>query len=312
MEFKQRNLLFLRISALLLALSALLLIICFVNYFDSQRGYFEKGAALPVVFYVIYAAAILFSLTPALLTRKELVIKRVGDGEKIHTTAQAFVGTVCILFGMLAALEVLPVSFHGEVLMTIAAGMFGYGAYVLLGATASEEKFKHLKLLCLGLSACLPIGLYLSGNSISYYPVNCVENRLTSVFAICFLIYILNEGKNVFFGKYTRYRYCAMLAVSVSGLCLSVAYVVAYMLGAVGDTVRFLQMLYIAMATLAARISMKKYIAVTDAYTEEVWAEIEAAQEIAEVEAEVESEACDKEDEECAVEESQEEQKTQE
>ena len=103
-----------------------------------------------------------------------------------------------------------------------------------------------------------------------------------------------------------------MLAVSVSGLCLSVAYVVAYMLGAVGDTVRFLQMLYIAMATLAARISMKKYIAVTDAYTEEVWAEIEAAQEIAEVEAEVESEACDKEDEECAVEESQEEQKTQE
>ena len=312
MEFKQRNLLFLRISALLLALSALLLIVCFVNYFDSQRGYFEKGAALPVVFYVIYAAAILFSLTPALLTRKELVIKRVGNGEKIHTTAQAFAGTVCILFGMLAALELLPVSFHSEVLMTIAAGMFGYGAYVLLGATASEEKFKHLKLLCLGLAACLPIGLYLSGNSISYYPVNCVENRLTSVFAICFLIYILNEGKNVFFGKYTRYRYCAMLAVSVSGLCLSVAYVVAYMLGAVGDTVRFLQMLYIAMATLAARISMKKYIAVTDAYTEEIWAEIEAAQEIAEVEAEVESEACDKEDEECAVEESQEEQQTQE
>ena len=282
MDFKQRNLLFLRISALLLAVSALLLIVCFVYCFDSQKGYFEEGAALPVVFYIIYAAALLFSLVPALLTRKELVIRCVEKGEKIHVSAGALSGTACILLGMLAALEIIPLSFYDEVSGAIALGMFGLGAYMLLGVTVAEGKYRFLKILCLGFSACLPIYLYLSGNSISYYPVNCVENRLTSVFAICFLIYILNEGKFVFYGKYTRYRYSAMLAVSVSGLCLAAAYIIAYFLGAVGDTVRFLQMIYVAVATLSVRISMKRYIARADAYTDQMWAEIEAAEQCVE------------------------------
>jgi len=68
-----------------------------------------------------------------------------------------------------------------------------------------------------------------------------------------------------------------MLAVSVSGLCLSIAYILAYFSGAVADTVRFVQMIYIAYATASARILMKRHLASCDAHTEQEWAELEAA-----------------------------------
>ena len=79
-----------------------------------------------------------------------------------------------------------------------------------------------------------------------------------------------------------------MLAVSASGLCLSIAYILAYFLGAVADTMRFMQMIYIAYATASARILMKRHLASCDAHTEQEWAELDAAQETAKAEADEE------------------------
>lgn len=286
MDFKRRNILMLRISALLVAVATALLFVCFLTCFDAEKGYFESGEALPTVFYVAFAVALAFSLAPAVLMQKDLIIRRAGEPRRIHASANALAGTLSVLLGMLAALEVIPLSNFSEVSGLIALGMFGHGAYLLLGVAVGEERFKALRLICLGCSASIPMGLYLAGNSSIYYHSNCVENQLASVFAICFLIYILNEGKLVATGTLTKWRYCAMLAVSVSGLCLSIAYILAYFSGAVADTMRFMQMIYIAYATASARILMKRHLASCDAHTEQEWAELEAAaQETAEAEA---------------------------
>lgn len=285
MDFKRRNILILRISALLVAVATALLFVCFLTCFDAEKGYFESGEALPTVFYVAFAVALAFSLAPAVLMQKDLIIRRAGEPRRIHASANALAGTLSVLLGMLAALEVIPLSNFSEVSGLIALGMFGHGAYLLLGVAVGEERFKALRLICLGCSASIPMGLYLAGNSSIYYHSNCVENQLASVFAICFLIYILNEGKLVATGTLTKWRYCAMLAVSVSGLCLSIAYILAYFSGAVADTMRFMQMIYVIYATASARILMKRHLASCDAHTEQEWAELDAAQETAEAEA---------------------------
>ena len=105
---------------------------------------------------------------------------------------------------------------------------------------------------------------------------NSVENLLTSIFAISFLIYILYEGKRIFTGEHSRWHFASMLLALHTGLTLSVSYFMAYGFGAVDERSRFRQIVLILIISLFIETELVRFITQAESHTKEEWEGIEA------------------------------------
>ena len=277
MSFKHKNILVFRVMQIISLPTLILLAVCFLNHFDAELGYFERGAVLPTVFWVLFFVGVAVALLSSLLIPSNTVIRCDGECRKIHKVALGLAGVVSVLYGCIVLLDVLPVSYDDTVAALFGIGTLAHGLYLLLAAAVDATRYRSLKLICLGFSTCFPVGLMLGNNSNYYYSINAADNVLCAVFGICFLLYILYEGKFAYGGECSRMRYAAMHAAVHVGVVVAFGYLIAYFGGGLTDFVKVAQMLFVGINALAVRIVMKHYIAVSDGKSAAEWQEFDAA-----------------------------------
>ena len=237
MNFKTRIKTIYRTSSLLTFASTLLLILSFMLSFDEVNGYFES-CILPVLFWISFILGIALSLMSVFLIPKNEIIKTDSLLGKVKSTYIA-------LAVILAILAIAFNFFSTSKYFTIAiAGICFFVLFIALCVT-SGYKYTHVKILALLLSALFPVLINMENGLVMNRHSNSVENTLTSIFAISFLIYILYEGKCIFTGSHSKWHFASMLLLTHTGLTLAVSYFIAYVLGGVNERARLYQIILI-------------------------------------------------------------------
>lgn len=271
MNFKTRIKTIYRASTLLTLISTLLLILSFVFFFDEVNGYFES-AILPVLFWICFILGIALSLASVLFLPQSKIIKADDSIEKAKS-AYISLAAILAIFGI--AFNFFSTSKY----FTIAiAGICFFVLFIALCVT-SGYKYTHIKILALLLSALFPVLINMENGLVMNRHSNSVENLLTSIFAIAFLIYILYEGKRIFTGEHSRWHLASMLLASHTGLTLSVSYFMAYGFGAVDERARLRQIILILIISLFVNTELVRFITKAEAHTKEEWESIDAPEE---------------------------------
>lgn len=233
--------------------STLALLLSFILSFDSINGYFDDGA-LPILFKVTFVLGIILSFASPFVFRKCDKIKS-GENSTSLSFAYAFFAAC------LALCSILFNIFTASKYFTIATiGVCFFAFYVIMYAFKEGYKYSPLKPLLLLLSAIFPIIITIDNNSVIYRHSNSVENILTSVFGIAFLIYILYEGKRIFTGAHSKWHFTSMLLLSHVGTSLSVSYIVAYIFGSVNEKTRMYQMILIFIISIIGELKLISFI----------------------------------------------------
>lgn len=254
-------------SALTVA-STVLLTLSFALSFDAINGYFTSSA-LPILFNVCFTAGILFSLASVLLLPRKEIIKTENstDDHKLIYIIFAAVLAICSIVVNLFAFSTY---------LTIAiAGACFFALFILLLITKGGYKYSHLKLLFLLLSTLFPVLINTENSKDMYRHSNSVENMLTSVFVLAFLVYILYEGNRVFSGIHSRWHFASMLLLSHTGLSLSISYIVAYIIGGVYEKTRLYQMVLILIVSAFVEFELIRFVKLSNSHTKEDWDEME-------------------------------------
>lgn len=257
-----------RIISLLTLASIALLTMSFVFSFDAVNGYF-KGGTLPILFWISFALGIILSLASAFAINKNQVIKT--ENAIKHWR-------VYIIFG--AALAILSQIFNclalNKYFAIASVSICFFALYVFFCGAREGYRYSHSKLAFLLLSVIFPLAMTIDNNSVLHRHSNSVENGLSSVFAIAFLVYVLYEGNRLFSGSHSRWHFASLLLISNIGLTLSVSYIIAYLLDSVNEKTRFFQMILILIISLFANVELQRFTKLVEARTKEEWDEIEA------------------------------------
>ena len=250
------------IGASITIISAILLLFCFNSYFDAEAGYFTKGA-LPTIFGIFYIAGLILPLTITLMINKKQIIKTENK-----------IGNIKISFLILAAaLAVCAVSFNliliDSVTIPLVIGICSFAIYIILCSANNGYNASPLKILFVYLSAIIPISMIIYNSSDYTRHSNSVENTLTTVFGLSFMIYILYEAKRIHEGCHSRWHLGAMLLTLHTGATLSIAYIIAYFTKSVYEKPRFLQMITILFVTLIIGLELFRFLREAEFTTKE-------------------------------------------
>lgn len=257
---KQRTLM-LALAALTF-LSIFFLTLCLVLFLEPDEGYFAvgKGVPLRVAFAAAYLLGLVLCVLCGILTPRTEVLQTENTVSGPHKLRFTLAGTLTVLLG---ALEILLNLEHSvEISLIVGVGACLYGLYMLLVGAHSGLEARIPTVLCLYLGACMPLGISLGNTSNYYRHINSVENDLSTVFCISFMIYILYEGNRLTSGTHSRFHLSAMLATLHSGTSLAVAYILAYLSGTANETSRLYQMLLVLAVCIAVAVELARYLSI--------------------------------------------------
>ena len=255
-------------------ISAFSLLLAFIFAFDEKLGYFDFSAksSFPCYsFMICYALGFLTTIAMGFSTSKKLIIKTPSTFQGTHNST-AIAGTCAILFGALSII-LNNASTVDSASTMIGAGAISFGAYCLLVTTNIGEKANIAKIITLLGFALTPLGMNLGNNSNYYRSINSVENSLSIIFGITSLIYILFEGKSISSDNHSRWHVPAALLAEHCGITLSTAYMLAYLLDAVFEPWRFVQMTIVLCISIAISSRRKQLLKLAQAKTEDEWQE---------------------------------------
>lgn len=277
MNFKQLTKTIYKSVKIMTILSTVALVLAFKYSFDMVNGYFT-GGALPIIFNVCFIFGAIVSLAAAFMLNKNEIIKSKPD-----TAAQK---PTYMIFGalLLIGASVFYTFSNAAYSSIILLGIDCLAIFILLCATKSGYEYSHFKLLLLLVSVLFPVMLTMSNNLVVERHSNSVENMLTSVFAIAYLVYILYEGKRLFTGEHSRWHFASLLLVSHVGLSVSVAYIFAFGIGAVDEKQRMYQIILVLITSAFTEFELIRFLKTSEAHTKEEWNEIEAPEIIEEIE----------------------------
>lgn len=259
-------------ASLVTVASIILLTLSFTNSFDALNGYFNSGI-LPILFWIAFITGIVISLVSAFAIRKNEIIKTedpVSDHKLIYILFAAALAICALLF------NILTISNYFTLMIV---GVCAFALFIMLCAAKDGYKYSHLKLLFLLLSVLFPLLMTFDNNAVMDRHSNSVENTLTSIFSIAFLIYILYEGNRIFKGEHSRWHFASMLLVSHTGLTFSVSYVAAYIIGSVYETQRLYQVVIMLIISAFVELELLRFVSRSESRTKEEWEALETPQE---------------------------------
>ena len=252
----------------LTALSTLSLLASFMFAFDMTNGYFTNGF-LPVIFKIVFILGTVLSLASAFAFDKHKIIKT-------DNTVKGW----RILVILAAALVILSQIFNRFALNKhfafAAVGICFFALYVFFCATRGGYTYSHFKLACLLLSVIFPVIMTINNDAALHRHSNSVENHLSAIFSIAFIMYILYEGNRLFTGSHSRWHFPSMLFLSHSGLSISLAYIIAYLSYDVNERIRFYQMILVLLISIVAEIQLWRFVKIAESRTKEEWDQLEA------------------------------------
>ncbi|MGM9632723.1 MAG: hypothetical protein ACI3XL_06510 [Eubacteriales bacterium] len=248
------------LTTALTVLSSVLLFSAFLSAFDAELGYFNGNNALPFAFQTVYALTVLGSLVSGFAFAKDEVLTpgtQVSGGTK---SAHALIGVALVLLGTLSFYLDMGIAYSGAQAYFLGIGSCGLGLYYLIIALKESYGRTKAKCACIFVSIAFAMGIVVQNNSYLGRAMNSVENTLGNIFAVSFLMYILYEGKRLCFGEENRWRAASLLFVRACALSYSCAYILAYLVGAVNESGRFYQMLYLLLVGVMADITLRNFM----------------------------------------------------
>lgn len=253
------------ISALILTLiMSIALTLAFLTSFDAKSGYFE-GGPLPVIFNILLIVQLALSLTCAFALPRNFILKTPNEISK--TTGSALIGTALIL------LSTFNVIFGNNTNTTLSLllciGIYSFGIYLLALSLTKSHKYNLLKQICIYLSSFLTISIFSKNNSDFNRHINSVENTLCTIFFVGFVIYLLYEGRRLVNGTHSRFHLPAMMFASSTGASFSIAYIIAYMFGSVGESHRMIDAAVIFLICIYILMEGKRFVSTVEAYSPE-------------------------------------------
>ena len=272
MNYKSRAKAFYSISIILTLLSILFLTLSFVFSFDELNGYFEDGI-LPILFWIVFILGMAAPIVSALLLSKNEIIKTDDDIGKSKTGYAIFAGLLA-LFAII--FKIFSMSSYST---TAILGACSFMLYLVL-CVSSGHQYNWLKALSLLLSIIFPLATNTENTLVLERHSNSIENLLTSIFVISFLLYILYEGKRIFTGVHSRWHMASMILASHTGLSISIAYVIAYGFEAVNEITRLPQIAFILIISLFIQFELFEFIRRSEAHTKEERDALEAPDEV--------------------------------
>lgn len=267
MDFKYRVKTIHKAISLVTLASIVLLTVSFIFSFDAVNGYFNKGV-LPVLFWIVFALGIILSLASVFAFRKDAIIKT-DNNIKEWRVYVIFAATLVILS------QIFNIFALNKYFTVAAAGICFLALFIFFCATRGGYEHSNIKLIFLLLSAVFPLAITMDNSSTMYRHSNSVENTLSSIFAIAFLLYVLYEGNRLFTGTHSRWHFASMLLISHVGLTLSASYIIAYLFGSIYEKTRFYQMFLILIISLFANFELQRFVKYAEARTKEEWNKIE-------------------------------------
>ncbi len=286
MAFKKSLKISFYIVLILSFVSCLTLILSFALSFDKTSGYFESGSALPIIAIVCYSLGCIASFAPLLASRDVVSVGSLNTLLKNEKNGFALLGTVCILFGALGFLLNTGLKTNDLILYLLGLGTMSFGAYfLLLTGKNGYKKIKAAKILILLLCAAFPTGVMFHGNSDYHRAMNSVENYLSTVFGVAFLLFILYEGKRVTEEAHSPMHFASMLLLLFTGTSFPLAYTVSYLMESVNEEFRLLQVLAMLLFATGSLLCLLRVMKNSRAFTKTDEAEMEAI--IAQLEEEV-------------------------
>ena len=271
MDFKHLVKIIYRTLSLITFASVILLLVSFISSFDMVNGYFTKGI-LPVLFEIFFVLGIILSFTVIIPLRKGEIVKTHNDTRK---QKNLFLALAIILFICSFIFNVL-VPNKLFILSTLGACFFA--GFAVMCALMRGYEYSHLKLVCLLLSAAFPLFMVIDNNSVVVRHSNSVENKLSSVFAIAFLLYVLYEGKRIFTGEHSKWHFASMLLLTHTGFPISISYITVYLMGIATETTRFYQMILVFIISIFVEIELIRFCRNALSHTKSEWEEIESTE----------------------------------
>ena len=269
MNNKQKIRLFYTSTLILTAIISIALALSFLTSFDSQSGYF-KGGPLPMIFNVLSITQLALSLVCGFSLPKSFIYKTPDEIPK--ATGVALIGTALIL------LSTFNLLFENGMKSTVALigciGICSFGIYLLALSLTKSHKYNPLKQILIYLSAFLTISIFSKNNSNFTRHLNSVENTLCIIFFTAFLIYLLYEGRKLVNGTHSRFHLPAMMFASSTGISFSVAYIIAYLFGAVNESHRMFDAAAILLICIYILMEGKRFVSTVDVYSPIEWEEL--------------------------------------
>lgn len=288
MDFKKLTKALYITVTVLTALSALSLLASFMFAFDMTNGYFTNGF-LPVIFKIVFALGAVVSLASAFAFDKHKIIKT-------DNTVKGWRFLIILAAALVILSQIFNLFALNKYFTFAAVGICFFALYVFFCAAKGGYAYSRFKLVCLLLSAVFPVIMTIDNDAVMHRHSNSVENYLSAVFSIAFIMYILYEGKRLFTGSHSRWHFPSMLFLSHSALSLSLAYIIAYLSYDVNERIRFYQMILVLLIGIIAEIELWRFVNNAESRTKEEWDQLEAP-EISEQEITEENTAEEKTDE---------------
>lgn len=254
-------------SVVTTGVSTALLCISFIRSFDAQSGYFTEGI-FPLAFNIFFVIQIVLALASFFALPRKAILATPDDASK-RASLFALVGVTLVLFSTLGL--VLNIQSSGTIDVISCIGSCGFGSYLLIIALKRSFELKTAKLVFLYSSILFPISSYMMNNSNYARHINSVENTLTIVFLVSFLLYLIYEGRRIVTGTHARLHFPVMLLTGSVGITLSVAYTIAYIADAVHEEYRLFDMLLILLICIYILIEAMRFFVEGRAHSKLEW-----------------------------------------
>ena len=270
MDFKHLVKITHRVASLLTFITTALLLSSFIFSFDMINGYFTDGI-LPILFNIFLIIGILASFACSFVFRKGEIVKT-ENSDKLQKIAAAFIAGALIIASFSYRVTI------GKTSLAIIGVLF-FAMFTAISSNRGQYTYNWVKIVCLLLSSLFPLIMSIQNNSVMLRHSNSVENMLSSVFGIAFLIYILYEGNRIFKGEHSKWHYASMLLLTHTGFSLSISYIVVYLMGIATESTRFSQMIIVFIISIFVEIELIFFTRSSISHTKEERSETEAPSE---------------------------------
>lgn len=256
-----------RATSLLTFITTALLLLSFIFSFDMVNGYFMDGI-LPIMFNIFFIIGIVASFGCAFTFRKNEIVKT-ENSDKLQKITTSFIAGALIVASFVYRVT------NGKTNLAIIGVLF-FALFLAISSNKGQYTYHWSKVASLLLSSLFPLIMAIDNNSVMIRHSNSVENMLSSVFGIAFLIYILYEGNRIFKSEHSKWHYASMLLLTHTGFSLSISYIIVYLMGLATESIRFSQMIIVFIISVFVEIELIFFIKNATSHTKEEWAEIEA------------------------------------
>lgn len=229
----------------------ILLLICFVFFFDSESGYFSNGV-MTTIFFIAYAIGAAIAFSSILIPSEFEAITTDNLVNKKSSSLYIASGIGAIIIGI----------------FTSTLALIAFGVYIILLTTKKGYEFSILKAILLFATIYLPTTLVLENGQNYYHHINSIENYLCVLFACSFLAYILQSAKRLCRSEHSDWHFPTMLLTYMSGLSLSSAYMIAFLFGCATEDQRFYQMLIILIISIFVGVELNRFTSALDSKQE--------------------------------------------